>query len=129
MADDPSGGGGLFSGVRRILGTALDLVRNRVELASVEWEEERWRLLDLLARVALVVVLGTLALATATATVIYLLWPWSPMLALGGVTLAYAAGAAWALHALRRQLRTGPRPFADTRAALKKDVQWLRGND
>lgn len=127
MSDETHDTTGLFSGLRQTAGSALDLVKNRLDLAAVEWEEERLRLIDLLVRAALAAVLGILTLVAGTATVVVLLWDYSPLLTLLAVTGLYAAGTAIAVIRLRNALRDHPKPFATTRSALQTDAQWLRG--
>ncbi len=115
--------------LRRIGAAAFDLARNRAELASVELEEERIRLVDLLLRLAAAVVLGTLTLVAATATLVVLLWEHSPGLVLGLITVLYGGATYLVTRGLQRKLDAGPSPFSETAAALRKDAQWLRGKD
>jgi uncharacterized membrane protein YqjE len=127
MDEAESKSGGVLASVRRIFDSVLALLHSRLELAVIELQEEKNRLLGLLLRVAGVVVLGMLTLVTATATVVVIFWDQSPVLTLGLVTAVYAlaTGAVW--WGLRRRLQTGPPPFADTLAEFKKDRAGLEG--
>jgi uncharacterized membrane protein YqjE len=118
--------GGLFNSLRRILDSALALGQTRLEILSLDLQEEKLRVVDLLVRVGLMVVLVFLALMTGTAALVIWLWPSAPAAALGSITLLYAAGALFLGVTLRRRLRHGRRPFADTLAEFRKDRECLR---
>ena len=117
--------GGLLNSVRRIGRSLLALVHNRLDLASVEWQEEKIRLLSLLLQAAAVVVLSTLFLLLVLALVIYALWQVSPWLALGLPTVLFGLTASLLFGNMKRRLKTEPRPFSETINAFKKDVEWL----
>ncbi len=122
--DTPSGG--LLNSFRRLCGSILALVHNRLDLAAIEWQEEKVRLISLLLLAVAAAVLGTLTLLMALAVVIYCLWQVSPWLALGLPTILFGLAAAIIFGNLKRRLKTGPRPFAETIAAFKKDAEWMR---
>ncbi|MCZ7634702.1 MAG: phage holin family protein [Verrucomicrobia bacterium] len=117
---DPSGSG-LVGSLRRLLETAVSLAQRRLELIALEAQEEKVRLLDLLFRVAVVVVLGWMALLTATATLVVAFWDTHPVIVLVVVTVLYGGMAAAMALGLRRRLRDGPRPFAGTIEEFRKD--------
>jgi uncharacterized membrane protein YqjE len=122
MADPgPTSGGGLLDSLRRLLDSVLGLVQRRLEVIALDLQAEKTRALDLLARAAAVIVLGLLALVAATATVVVALWDTSPVLVLAGVTVLYAAGATILAVGIKRRLRDGPKPFADTIEEFRKD--------
>ncbi len=116
---------GVWAAGRRLVAGVLALAEKRLELFTIELQEEKLRLFNLLWRAVAAVVLGFLALITATALLVVCLWETAPVLTLLVVTLAYgltAAGLAWSIV---RQLRQGPRPFAATVAEFRKDCAWL----
>jgi uncharacterized membrane protein YqjE len=113
--------GGLFDSLRRLLDASLGLVQRRIEIFALELQEEKVRALDLLVRVAAVVVLGLLTLVAGTATMVVALWQTSPVLVLGLVTLAYGLAAAGLGWGLRKRLRHGPKPFAGTIEEFRRD--------
>lgn len=117
---------GLLASLRGAVDSVLALVRTRFELLTVELQQEKVRLLDLLLRAALAGILLLLALGTLTAGLVYLLWPLSPLAAFGGLTLVYGGGAVWLLLSIRRELRLGPKPFAGTLAEFDKDRACFR---
>ena len=117
--DQPAGG--LFDSLRRLLDATLGLVQRRIEIFALELREEKARALDLLVRAAALIVLGLLALVAGTATVVVALWQTSPVLVLALVTLAYGLAATVLGLGLRRRLREGPKPFADTIEEFRRD--------
>lgn len=117
--------GGLFASLRRLLDSALALVQNRFEVFSVELQEEKIRLVDLLLRAVVVVVLGFMTLIAATALIVVWLWDSSPVAVLAIVTLLYGLTAAGMGYSLKQRLQRSPRPFAGTLAEFKKDRECL----
>ena len=126
MGGHESKSAGLFDSLRRLGDSVLSLAHRRLELASLELQEEKHRLIDLLLRAALLVVLGILTLVSATALVVVIFWERSPVAALAIVTGLYALAVLMVALGLRAKLKTGPPPFSDTIAELKKDREWLR---
>lgn len=121
MAAGPTPSRGLLDGLRGLLGALFELAGRRLELISIEAQEEKARLLDLLLRVAMVVVLGWMTLVTATATLVVALWDTHPLIVLGSVTLLYGGASALLALSLRRRLRQAAHPFATTIEELRKD--------
>jgi uncharacterized membrane protein YqjE len=113
--------------MRRTAAAAIGLVQTRIDLFAVELQQEKWRVVDLLLRTALIVILGILTLGLLTATIVYLLWGWSPLGALIGLTILFGVATLIVLWSIRRSLKSGPRPFAGTLAELKKDQSCLSG--
>ncbi len=68
----------------------LTIGENRLELLTVEVQEERERLLHAFLLALGVAVFGLLAGLTLTATIVVLLWTWSPWAALMTLTVLYA---------------------------------------
>ena len=125
MDQPPENDSGLFASLRRMLDGALKLVQNRFQLFTVEMQEEKVRLIDLLLRVAAVVVLGFMTLIGATALIVVWLWDTSPVAVLLVVTLGYGLTAAAIGCSIRQKLQHGPRPFAGTLAEFQRDRECL----
>jgi uncharacterized membrane protein YqjE len=125
--DDPEARpGGLLGSFRRIGDSVLGLLHSRLELAALEVQEEKIRLLDLLLRVAAVVVLGIMALVAATALVAVLFWDRSPVAVLVIITVVYAGATLSFWLDLKKRLKNDRPPFADSVAEFEKDLQYLR---
>jgi uncharacterized membrane protein YqjE len=126
MAAEPNQAQGFFASLRGAMESVLALARTRFELLTVELQEEKVRLIDLLLRAALAAILILVALGTLTAGLVYLLLPLSPLAAFGAPTLLYGGAATWLLLNLRRELKHGPKPFAGTLAEFEKDRACFR---
>ena len=116
---------GIIASLRRMCDTALKAVYDRVELVSIEAQEEKERLVHLFVFAAIVVFLGSMAVLMLTFTVVYLAHESvrGPLLIV--ITILYLAGAVWGYLALRKKLASAPRLFNDTLSELKKDRDWL----
>lgn len=121
MASGPTPSRGLLDDLRGLFGSVFDLAGRRLELLTIEAQEEKARLLDLAFRAAAVLVLAWMTLVTATATLVVVFWDTHPVAVLVVVTLAYGGGAALLALSLRRRLRQASRPFAGTIEELRKD--------
>lgn len=100
-----------------LAGNRLDLVR----LEAREVQEQLVRTLLFAALGALCALFAVLGLSTL---VVVVLWPWSPILAVGLPTAAHLLGAAWAFRAVRQLWRTRPW-FSDTTAEFRRDRDAL----
>jgi uncharacterized membrane protein YqjE len=69
----------------------LTIGENRLELLTVEVQEERERLLHVFLLVLGMVAFGLLAGLTLTAAIVVLLWAWSPVAVLLTLTALYGA--------------------------------------
>jgi uncharacterized membrane protein YqjE len=112
---------GLFDSLRALLDSGAGLAQRRLQLLAIEVREQKLRLLDHLLRVAVISILGLLALMSATAAVIVAFWDTHPVLVLAVVTVAYGGLAGAMAWGLRRRLREGAMPFAGTLEEFRKD--------
>jgi uncharacterized membrane protein YqjE len=122
--------GGLFSSVRRVADTCVSSIHNRVELLSVELQEEKIRLVRLLLWTGAALFAGFLAITVITIGVV-MLFPDDKQrnIAIIGFGLVYALVAVVIAMKLRGQVRNAPPPLADTLSELKKDLQSLRSRN
>lgn len=123
MVPDHPPAAGFLQAIRALFQSLLDLAQRRLELLTVEAQEEKARLLDLVFRAAVVVILGWMALLTATATVVVAFWDKYPVAVLIAVTVLYGGTAAGLALGLRRRLREAARPFTATIEELRKDSE------
>ncbi len=129
MADSdetPPRSGGLSDAIFRLGGTVLALLRTRLELATVEFEEERERATELLVLVLSAVLLALFALLFASVFVIAYFWDAYRLWAIAGVTLFYVVLAIITFMRLKQRGRDKPPAFAATLAELGQDVASLR---
>ena len=129
MNDSPPNAGGWFESLRRIGESVLALIRGRFELFTVEWQEEKLRLLNLLVWLGLAAAIGVAGVFIAVLTLAFWLWHAAGYAGLIGLALAALAVAFGILWRMRRKIQTGPTPFAQTVAEFRKDGECLRSNN
>jgi uncharacterized membrane protein YqjE len=98
------------------------LVQNRIELFSVDLEEQKLRLIRLLILTAAAIFLANTALLTVSAAIVILAGEKARLGVLIGLSVIYIAGALWAVLALKRELRSAPPAFEHSLGELKKDT-------
>jgi uncharacterized membrane protein YqjE len=127
MADDTNHAPGLATLLQRVGRTTLGALHNRAELLSVEWQEEKARLVKLLVWSLGLLVLALLAIGMITATVIVLVPEDYRVWALGGFSLLYAGGAVAAFIMLKSLLKK--EPFCESIEQVRKDAVWLETSE
>lgn len=121
----PAAGAALQSSLRSLGATVLGIAHTRLELLSLELEDEKQRLLGVLAWGALAVVLGGLGLVFLAGWLTVLFWDTHRLLALGSfaaVFLLLTVFAAWRVRAL---LRASQGWLSASLAELEADRQAL----
>jgi uncharacterized membrane protein YqjE len=116
---------GLRGALVRLSGALVDFGRTRLELASVEFAEERERTFERMVLTVTAALGFGFALLAASAFVVVWFWDTHRLLALAGVTLFYALVGVVAVLRLRDQRRAAPKPFAATLTELERDREWL----
>jgi uncharacterized membrane protein YqjE len=117
---------GLFGGLRRVSASLLATLKNRLELLSVELQEETWRLVTVLIGAGLLVCLAFLGLVLLTFTLVFLAGEEARIWLLAGFTVLYLGGAGVIALFLWRRLKRRPPPFSETISQLRKDASWLQ---
>ena len=129
MNPGPTNTSGWFGLLWRIGVSLSALLRSRFELFTVELQEEKLRLLNLLLWLGLAAAIGTAGVLVAIATLAFWLWTMAGYAGLIGLAVATLAIASAILWGIRSRIRTGPKPFAQTVAEFRKDGACLRSND
>jgi uncharacterized membrane protein YqjE len=104
----------------------LASLRDRIELFSLELEEERSRLLQSFVLICAAMVTGVMALVFASLTLVYLFWDSARLAVLGGLTVMYSVALVTVLVFVRRHFARLPRPFAATLAEIEGDRACMR---
>lgn len=125
---DPKPDGWLDT-LRRSGDSLLGLAQSRLELFSVELQEEKLRVLKLLVWLGVALALGMAGILVVIGTLALFLWNQAGYFGLVGLALLVLAGAAGIFFWLRRQIQSGPRPFDATVTEFRKDRECLRKND
>jgi len=118
---------GLIASLRRVCATLIELAHTRLELVSVEVEEQIGAMAKLMLWGAAAIYFASLAMLLLAASIIIACWDSHRLLAALAVTLAFALAAVGAALGLRRRLRRRPRFLAATRGELKRDAAALDG--
>ncbi len=103
----------------------LELLRTRLELASLEFAEERERAKIRFTLILVAALSGTLALLCLSAFVVLYFWDSHRLAAMAVVTLVYIALTLFAALRLRASLHAPHIAFAQTLAELERDREWL----
>lgn len=124
----PSGasGSGLSSSLRRMLTTLLGMLQNRLELFSLELQDEREWLVGTLVWASALVFLSGCALILITITIVLLTPAEVQRYVLVALCLVYIALAVGGAIGLRKRLNEKPPAFKDTVSELKKDIASLQ---
>jgi uncharacterized membrane protein YqjE len=124
--NDPSPSfSGVLGSLRRLLDNGVGAVRDRMELLSIEIEEEKLRLIRILLWISGAVVCGIMAIAFFSFTLVYLCSARIRPAVLIGLTVAYALAALLIALSVRRQLIRQPRVFSATVEELNRDRSCL----
>ena len=124
MAENPPPRG-ILGSLRDLGRSAVAVLQNRVELLSVELEEQKLRLTRVLILAGAAIFLGNTAIMAVSVTIVMLVGEHARLPVLIGLSVIYVAAAVWAFLALRKELRSSPPPFQDSINQLKKDTDWL----
>lgn len=116
---------GLAADTRQLAATGLLLVRQRVELAALDVEDELAQLAGLFARIVAVALLAALALAFASAAVLIAFWDSARLAAACAVAFAWFAATVLAWRQLLRAWAAKPPFMQATLEELRRDGREL----
>ena len=115
-----------YQSVKAYLATWVEVLRTRVELFSVECEEERERVEQLVILGATALVCLAFGVLLVTLFVVVAFWETNYRLAvLGGFAVLYLAAGTVVGLITRRKSRTRPKLFSATLGELTKDYRHL----
>lgn len=125
MDTSPPASDGILGSLRTLGHGLLSTVHDRIELFSLELQEEKFRLIQIFIWICAAVFSGMMAITFASLTLVYLFWESARLAVLGGVTLFYAGALVAVIIGFRRFLARQPTPFAATRQELKEDRECI----
>ncbi len=123
------GSPGLLGSLRALGDSLLGMVEDRIELFSVELQEEKCRLIQTFMWISAALFAAMLAITFASLTLVYLFWDTARLAVLGGLTLFYAGALAAIIVALRRFIARQPLPFSATQQEIQKDRACIRNGN
>lgn len=126
MEDHASASPGFIRNLTGLGDTLLGALQERIELISVEVQEEKYRLVRLIIWIAAAVFAGVMTLSFATLTLVYLFWEGARLAVLAGATGFYAIMLTGVIVALRRQFTHQPKPFEATLGTITEDRACIR---
>jgi uncharacterized membrane protein YqjE len=118
---------GLSSALGSLAATAIGIVRTRLELATVEFAEERERAKELLIFAVCGLLAASFALLFASVLVIAYFWDSYRLAAVAGMMVFYIVIAALLFTRLKRYAQQTHTPFAATLAELEHDAAAIKG--
>lgn len=116
----------LLTSVRKILGTTVQALHTRLDLALVELREQKIRAVELVVWLVAGIFFGFMTVVVFSVAIVLLFNPENRVYAAGALALLYLGLALVCLGTVRRRLREEPKPFAETVEQLRKDKEWLR---
>jgi uncharacterized membrane protein YqjE len=117
---------GIMGSLRALGDGLMASVQNRLELLSVELQEEKFRLIQTFIWISAAVFTGMMAITFASLTLVYLFWESARLAVLGGLTCLYAGTLVAIVLAFRRFLARQPKPFAATLQEIREDRACIR---
>jgi len=126
METPPPASTGFLASFRALGDSLLGTMQDRLELLSVELQEEKFRLIQTFIWISAAVFTGVMAITFASLTLVYLFWESARLAVLGGLTVFYAGALLAIIFAFRRYLARQPRPFAATLQEIGEDRACIR---
>src|SRR5882762_5354230 len=117
---------GFLTSIRTLADSLLGSVHDRLELVTVELQEEKHRLIQMFIWISAAIFTGMMAVAFASITLVYLFWDSARIAVLGGLTLLYIGSAVAIVVGLKRHIAREPKPFAATLEEIKHDRACIR---
>ena len=110
---------GLFTSLRRVVQLIGTTFQNRVELFAVEFQEERYRLVELMLFLAGALMLALMALILFSAVIVFAFAPEHRLYVAAGLGVLYLGAGGMLGWRAKRLLRE--QPFSETVQQIKKD--------
>jgi uncharacterized membrane protein YqjE len=117
---------GFLSSLRSLGDGLLAMAHDRLELFSVELQEEKFRLILTFAWISAAVFMAMMAIAFASLTLVYLFWESARLAVLGGLAVFYSGAFVVIIISFRRFIARQPSPFSATRREIEKDRTCIR---
>jgi uncharacterized membrane protein YqjE len=120
------GPAGFLSSFRALGDGLLVTVQDRLELFSVELQEEKFRLIQTFVWISAAICTGMMAITFASLTLVYLFWDSARLAVLGGLAIFYAGALVAIVIGFRRFIARQPSPLSATRQEIGEDRACIR---
>ncbi len=117
---------GFVDSAKQLGENLIGSVHDRLELFSLELQEEKFRIIRVLILAISAIFSAFLALIFLSLTIVYLFWDEARLAVLIGFTIFYSAAFVGVLLSLRRFAAKLAAPFESTRRELAADRAVLR---
>ena len=124
--DQTKGSGGILGSARRLLVSVTEFLATKLDLISLEFQEEKHQIVEFLCLAAAALLFGVLALLTFTATIIIFFWEDHKLAALVATTIIYFLLSLILFKAGQRKAKLASKLFETTVEELKKDIEWVK---
>lgn len=118
-------GGGLRLSLRRLGASIAAVVHSRIELAALEIQREKTRIMRLVVFGMVALFFLGLGAITATIFIIVLFWDSQRLVAIGFLTVLYIGIGVGLLSLVRKETTESARPFSVSLEELRKDRDRL----
>jgi uncharacterized membrane protein YqjE len=125
VSDEPGATAGLSDRFGRLAASVAAAVETRVQIAALEFAEERDRAKDRLVLVLVAAVSAGFAVLAANALAVALLWPHIGWASLALLIVLWTVVAAVAGSRLSQMAARDRRPFSATLAEFERDRAWI----
>lgn len=129
MDSPPPAPAGLLASFRTLGDGLMASVQDRLELFSLELQEEKFRLVQTFFWISAALFTGMMTVMFASFTLVYLFWESARLAVLGGLTLVYGAALVTIIVTFRRFLARQPKPFAATLEEIGEDRACIRNGN
>lgn len=126
MESGPLESSGFLSSLRSLGEGLVSGVQRRLELFSLEVQEEKYRLIQIFLWISGAIFSAVMAITFLSLTLVYLFWESARIAVLVGLTVFYAGTFVTVVVGFRRYLARQPHPFAATLEELKEDRECIR---
>lgn len=129
MGDTRDRGRRWLDSLQRSGDSLLGLAQSRFELFALELQEEKLRAVSVMVWLVVALALVVAGLLVAIGTLSFYLWDVGGYIGLIGLAFAALAAGAGIVLGVRRAIRNGPTPFAETVGEFRKDRECLRSDN
>lgn len=112
---------------RRVLAHLMEMLRTRLKLFALDFEEERGRFISLLLMGGLTLIFAACALLLIIVLIIVAFWETHRFAAIGGLLILFLLLTFGLAYYLRRTIALAPPPFAATLQEIERDKESLKG--
>ncbi len=124
MPQTEPGPDGPAKAFRRMAGTILAILQNRLELVGVELHESKLRFIQALVLALAVCFLAAMAVVFLSLTIVAVFWEYR-IYVLSALAVAFLLGTGILVLSLKKRIREWPSPFGSTIHELQKDRECL----